>query len=70
MSKFPLQQMIGKHPLTKDKFIKAWNLTMWDTKMQAKMLFGQYKKYLGIREIDIPISSMGTLCMHGLLVTG
>jgi hypothetical protein len=69
ISKFPIQQIIGKCLLTKDKFIKVWNLTMQDTKTQAKTLYEQHKKYLGIGEIDMPILSMGTPCMHGLLVT-
>lgn len=41
-----------------------------DTKRQAKLLYDQHKKFLGIGEINMPISSMGTPCMHGLLVTG
>ncbi|KIK37675.1 hypothetical protein CY34DRAFT_108994 [Suillus luteus UH-Slu-Lm8-n1] len=56
--------------LTMDEFIKAWNSMTEDTKRQAKLLYDQHKKFLGIGEINMPISSMGTPCMHGLLVTG
>lgn len=70
ISESPLHQMIGKRPSTKDEFVKAWNLMTQDTKTEAKMLYEQHKKYLGVGEIDMPISSLGTPCMHGLLITG
>lgn len=70
MAELTMQELMGKRPSTRDEFVKAWNSTTEDTKTQAKLLYDQHKKYLGIGEIDMPISSMGTPCMHGLLVTG
>ncbi|KAG1764491.1 hypothetical protein EV702DRAFT_1051354 [Suillus placidus] len=69
MSEPDVQELMGKHPKTKDEFVTAWD-AMSVTQNQAKTMYDQHKKFFGFGEIDLPISSMGMPCMHGLMVTG
>jgi hypothetical protein len=69
MAELTIQELMGKRPSTRDEFVKACNSTTEETKTQAQLLYDQHKKYLGVGEIDMPISSMGIPCMHGLLST-
>ncbi|KAG2337832.1 hypothetical protein BDR05DRAFT_952347 [Suillus weaverae] len=70
MSEPDVQQMMGKCPKTKDEFVTAWDAMPETTQKQAKTMYDQHKKFFGFGEIDLPISSMGMPCMHGLMVTG
>jgi hypothetical protein len=70
MSDVSIQDMMGKRPTTKEEFVKAWNEQPKTTQNEAKALYDMAKKHFGVGKIDMPASSMGMKCMHGLLVTG
>ncbi|KAG1772197.1 hypothetical protein EV702DRAFT_1201585 [Suillus placidus] len=69
MSEPDVQELMGKHPKTKDEFMMVWDAMLATTQNQAKTMYDQHKKFFGFGEIDLPISSMSMPCMHGLMVT-